>query len=230
MECYYWFTGRSNIFNIRVEEDDNHSVSSIFDPDHPFAFSPPDYDSLPKDPPAYMELFGVSDNPSFVGDDEGSRPHTPAPPYCEVEEPQGETGNIDLSDCGGPSSSPSTSNHQDSSDIDTVNHERTESVKSSKTSMSLKSTKRTMPQGELQRVRQGLGLDTPATTISGTTSGTTTGDDVITVTLPGHADNTKHTDEPIASTSTNSHFDVPSEETSSDNPISVRSTTGIHLV
>jgi hypothetical protein len=47
-----------------------HSPRS-FDPNSPFAFAPPAYDSLPKEPPKYVEIFGEgvsADNPAYVSD------------------------------------------------------------------------------------------------------------------------------------------------------------------
>ena len=40
------------------EQNRIHHIN--FDPQSPFAFEPPEYDSLPKDPPNYIELFGTN--------------------------------------------------------------------------------------------------------------------------------------------------------------------------
>ena len=49
-----------------------------FDPQHPFAFNPPDYDSLPKEPPKYEEIYNEGDggvtNTSFTPDTTGVPP------------------------------------------------------------------------------------------------------------------------------------------------------------
>lgn len=58
----------TNISAIELQGTDR--APSFFDPSHPFAFVPPDYESLPKDPPAYSELFGQSGstNVAFVSE------------------------------------------------------------------------------------------------------------------------------------------------------------------
>lgn len=54
-----------------VDGDTDAQRMQTFDPNHPFAFQPPDYDSLPKEPPKYEEIYeeggGVS-NPAFSGE------------------------------------------------------------------------------------------------------------------------------------------------------------------
>ena len=64
-----------------------------FDPQHPYAFVPPDYDSLPKEPPKYVEVFehvndafqpDVPPPPSQFHEEENSftqKPETPPPMY-----------------------------------------------------------------------------------------------------------------------------------------------------
>lgn len=51
-------------------EDGNEQRTQHFDPESPFAFTPPAYDSLPKDPPKYEEIWveGGSDNTAFAWD------------------------------------------------------------------------------------------------------------------------------------------------------------------
>ena len=53
----------------------------MFNPDSPFAFTPPEYTSLPKDPPKYQDVFSAADggnlNPCYT-------PDTPPPPFSEV--------------------------------------------------------------------------------------------------------------------------------------------------
>ena len=71
-----------------------------FDPQHPYAFVPPDYDSLPKEPPKYAEVFeresaDAHTNEAFESDipspppQDGNSPmdHPDIPPPCYEDVP-----------------------------------------------------------------------------------------------------------------------------------------------
>ena len=71
-----------------------------FDPHHPYAFVPPDYDSLPKEPPKYAEVFEKDSadahvNDAFESDIPPPRPqdghsqmdHPDIPPPCYEDVP-----------------------------------------------------------------------------------------------------------------------------------------------
>ena len=51
------------------------AVVEAFDPESPYAFAPPEYDSLPKDPPKYLDVFGDGcDNHAFQDDMQKTQP------------------------------------------------------------------------------------------------------------------------------------------------------------
>jgi hypothetical protein len=66
-----------------IEGTDNPMVN--FDPSSPNAFSPPEYDSLPKEPPKYNEIFG-HDNEAFTAEAETSFTNENPPDYTEENE------------------------------------------------------------------------------------------------------------------------------------------------
>ncbi len=77
----------ANIFNVLVVEGSGPTTSSendptaglpaepeVFDPGSSYAFAPPDYSSLPKDPPKYSDIFGsdgTATNPSLNIQEDG---------------------------------------------------------------------------------------------------------------------------------------------------------------
>jgi hypothetical protein len=55
----------------RVEFSDRDGIIEQFDPESPYAFSPPEYDSLPKDPPKYLDICGEGhENTAFTEEHE----------------------------------------------------------------------------------------------------------------------------------------------------------------
>ncbi len=181
-----FFPGDHTISTVSMEE--NERVPSIFNPDHPYAFTPPDYDSLSKDPPAYMELFGMGDNTGFIGDDEGSRPQTPAPPYSENDESQVETGSTELS------------THRQQTQSNTTHLSRANSVKSTSNNTKLSPN-------ALHRVHQGLGLVRSQSLSS--SHGI-----AMDVSLPGHV---RDSSDPLTVVSVSSADDNSSVESSNSN-------------
>lgn len=64
--CFLIEAGEQQSISEVPPESTNHSPSaSDFDPSSPCAFSPPAYDTLPKDPPAYADIFTISNGCSY---------------------------------------------------------------------------------------------------------------------------------------------------------------------
>lgn len=65
--CFPIETGEAPSFSVELPPDSvvHSSTASDFDPTSPCAFSPPAYDSLPKSPPAYAEIFTISNGCSY---------------------------------------------------------------------------------------------------------------------------------------------------------------------
>ena len=59
-------------------QDGNTVIPIQFDPESPYAFEPPDYNSLPKDPPLYGEVFGSESEQAPVPEDQTGTEGTPS--------------------------------------------------------------------------------------------------------------------------------------------------------
>ena len=104
LELVFFFAGRENELPSVASNTEGAAAGSVFNPEHPYAFVPPDYDSLPKEPPKYSvavdsECNNAHSNQAFVTDippppqfqEEAdslmSEPNTPPPVYEEFPAP-----------------------------------------------------------------------------------------------------------------------------------------------
>lgn len=54
---WYIISGDIHVISDNLDENGTPVQPSVFNPDSPHAFVPPDYNSLPKDPPKYQDLY-----------------------------------------------------------------------------------------------------------------------------------------------------------------------------